>query len=228
MIVIPHDARVAVLTGAGISVASGLAPFRGPGGMWNDINVDEVISADAWARQPHKVVAFLDQMREVARTAQPNEAHLALARAEAARTASAWLEVITQNIDDLHKRAGSRAVHEIHGSLELDRCERCHHRFPQGAGFCECGTPLRPHVVLFGEMLPPDAMQASARALESADWFVAIGTSGAVWPAANFVLTARAHGARCVNVNLEPSGNPAFHEELIGPAEQLVPRLFGV
>jgi len=225
---IPPCASVAVLTGAGISVASGLSPFRGPGGIWNDIDIEEVVSADAWQRSPKKVEDFLQQMRTLARAAEPNEAHLALARAEAARTERASFDVITQNIDNLHQRAGSGSVHEIHGSLEVDRCDRCRHRFPQGAGFCECGAPLRPHVVLFGETLPKDAMHAAELALERAQWFVAIGTSGVVWPAASFVVIARSKGARCINVNLERSGNPAFHEEIVGPAEQIVPELFGV
>jgi NAD-dependent deacetylase len=225
---IPANASVAILTGAGISVASGLSPFRGPGGIWNDIDIEEVVSADGWRRNPKKVEDFLEQMRTLARAAVPNGAHLALARAEAAREGDAAFDVITQNIDNLHQRAGSRSVHEIHGSIEVDRCDRCRHRFPQGAGFCECGSPLRPHVVLFGEILPRDAMEAAERSLDRAQWFVAIGTSGVVWPAASFAAIARTKGARCINVNLERSGNPAFHEELVGPAERIVPDLFGV
>ena len=225
---IAKDASVAVLTGAGISVASGLSPFRGPGGIWDDIDVEEVVSAQGWARNPARVEQFLDDMRGAARAAEPNEAHRALARAEAARENDARFDLITQNIDNLHKRAGSITVHEIHGSLEVDRCIRCRHRFPHGAGFCECGSPLRPLVVLFGEMLPQDAIEQAQRALNAADCFVAVGTSGIVWPASSFVLLARNAGARCINVNIEPSGNPAFHEEIIGPAEQIVAELFGV
>jgi NAD-dependent deacetylase len=209
-------------------VASGLSPFRGPGGIWNDIDIQEMLSAQAWRTHPNKVAEFLNQIRLAARAAAPNEAHLALSRAEAARIEGAGFDLITQNIDDLHRRAGSKTVHEIHGSLEVDRCSRCHHRFPHGAGFCECGTPLRPHVVLFGEMLPQDAMNAAQHALERAEVFVAVGTSGVVWPAANFVVTARGVGARCINVNLEESGNPAFHEELVGPAERILPELFEI
>ncbi|MBI5532763.1 MAG: NAD-dependent deacylase [Deltaproteobacteria bacterium] len=228
MLTIPKSASVTVLTGAGISVASGLAPFRGPGGIWNDIDVETMISAQAWRNHPDKVSGFLDRMRQAARAAEPNEAHLALARAEAARTQGARFDVVTQNIDGLHKRAGSENVHEIHGSIEIDRCDRCRHRFPHGAGFCECGTPLRPHVVLFGEILPEDAMRAAMQAIDRCEWFVAVGTSGVVWPAASFVEEARKAGARCINVNVEKSGNPAFHEECVGPAENLVPLLFDV
>lgn len=221
------DASVAVLTGAGISVPSGLAPFRGPGGMWNDIDIEEYVTADALARNRDKVLGFLQQMREVARRAAPNEGHLALARAEAGRASGATFDVITQNIDGLHGRAGSKRVHEIHGSLETDRCETCDRRVPAGSvDPCACGGRLRPHVVLFGEMLPDGAVQATQIALSGCDVFVAIGTSGMVWPAAGFVMQARDAGARCINVNVEASGNPAFHEELVGPAVTLLPALF--
>jgi len=228
MIAIAYNASVCVLTGAGISVASGLSPFRGPGGIWNDIDVEQVVTAEAWERNPSRVREFLDAMRQQARAASPNEAHLALARAEARRTQAARFDLVTQNIDGLHKRAGSQNVHEIHGSLEVDRCDRCHHQFPHGADFCECGTPLRPHVVLFGEMLPQDAVRATHSALQSAEYFIAVGTSGVVWPAANFVLLARSSGAHCINVNVEKSSNPAFHDELVGPAEQILGQLLVV
>jgi NAD-dependent deacetylase len=227
MATIPKNASVAVLTGAGISVPSGLAPFRGPGGMWNDIDIEQFVTADALSRNRPKVLGFLANMRRIARNASPNEAHRALARAEAARYDNARFDIITQNIDGLHSRAGSQRVHEIHGSLEVERCESCGERheaecFEQ----CPCGGKLRPHVVLFGEMLPDDAVEQTQKALRNCDFFVAIGTSGTVWPAAGFVLEARSVGARCFNVNLEPSGNDAFHEELIGPAEQILPALF--
>ncbi|HNT00080.1 MAG TPA: NAD-dependent deacylase [Polyangiaceae bacterium] len=226
---IANDASVVVLTGAGISVASGLAPFRGPGGLWNDHDIEKYVTASAWRQTPEIVMEFLASMRSTARASQPNEAHFALARAERARTQGARFDVITQNIDALHSRAGSRNVHEIHGSLEIDRCEACEQQYPvDSVKRCVCGGSIRPHIVLFGEMLPEDVLMASQRALRSCDTFVAVGTSGIVWPAAGFVLEARAAGAHCINVNLEPSGNPSFHEELIGPAEQILPRLFGV
>jgi NAD-dependent protein deacetylase/lipoamidase len=225
---IPKTASVAVLTGAGISVPSGLAPFRGPGGMWNDIDIDEYVTAAAFQRNRDKVIDFLDDMRKVARDAAPNEAHLALARAEAAREDNARFDIITQNIDGLHTRAGSRRVHEIHGSLEVERCESCGTLAALGETGCRCGGRWRPHVVLFGEMLPENAVRATQVALQRCDCFVAVGTSGFVWPAAGFVLEARSVGARCINVNVEKSGNDAFHEELIGRAEEILPRLFGL
>jgi len=225
---IPKSASVAVLTGAGISVPSGLAPFRGPGGMWNDIDIEEYVTAEAFQRNRDKVIGFLHDMRKVAREAAPNGAHLALARAEAVREDNARFDIITQNIDGLHARAGSRRVHEIHGSLEVERCEACGTLAAPGETGCPCGGRRRPHVVLFGEMLPEDAVRATQVALQGCDYFVAVGTSGFVWPAAGFVLEARSVGARCINVNVEGSGNDAFHEELIGPAEEILPSLFGV
>lgn len=229
MTTIPKNASVAVLTGAGISVPSGLAPFRGPGGMWNDIDLEQYVTADALERNRPKVLEFLANMRRISRDATPNEAHLALARAEATRCDNARFDVITQNIDGLHTRAGSQRVHEIHGSLEVARCESCGARHDaERFDPCPCGGRLRPHVVLFGEMLPEDAMRETQKALRNCDFFVAIGTSGMVWPAAGFVLEARSVGAKCFNVNLEPSGNDSFHEELIGPAEQILPALFEV
>lgn len=226
---IPYSASVAVLTGAGISVPSGLSPFRGPGGMWNDIDIEEYVTADALARNRDKVLGFLEDMRKVAAAAKPNGGHLALARAEAARSGNARFDVITQNIDGLHTRAGSKNVHEIHGSLEVERCESCHTRVAAGTLVtCSCGGRIRPHVVLFGEVLPHDAVEASQVALAMCSHFVAVGTSGVVWPAAGFVLEARAAGAQCINVNVEPSGNDMFHVELIGPAEEILPELFGV
>ncbi len=228
MLVIPKNSSVAVLTGAGISVSSGLSPFRGPGGIWNDIDVEEVVSADGLARDSAKVLGFLDFMRRAARAAQPNAAHLALAKAEQQRTDGARFDLITQNIDNLHQRSGSHRVIEIHGSLEVDRCDRCQQRYPHGTNACSCGTELRPDVVLFGEMLPADAVSATEQALARCQFFVAIGTSGVVWPAANFVMIARSAGARCINVNLERSGNSAFHDELVGSADTIVPELFDV
>ena len=225
---IAKSASVVVLTGAGISVPSGLAPFRGPGGLWNDLDVEQYVTADALARNRDKVIGFLDEMRKVAREAAPNAAHTALARAEAARTQGARFDLITQNIDGLHTRAGSKRVHEIHGSLEAQRCEECGMRCDVDHTHCSCGGRLRPDVVLFGELLPAEALRLSQRALGTCDYFVAVGTSGFVWPAAGLVLEAKAAGATCLNVNVEPSGNDAFDEELVGPAENLLPQLFGV
>ena len=208
---------------------SGIAPFRGPGGLWNDIDIEKCLSASALQRHPKKVHKFLASMREKTRAAAPNEAHLALARAEAARTGFAAFNIITQNIDGLHTRAGSSRVHEIHGSLELDRCEQCHKQYEACTiDRCPCGGKIRPDVVLFGEMLPADTLRCSQNAICNCDFFVAVGTSGVVWPAAGFVEEARGCIAECINVNVEPSGNKSFHTEIIGPAEEILPELFGV
>lgn len=229
MRIIPQQASVVVLTGAGISVASGMPPFRGPGGLWNDEELAELVTTEALRRQPARVLKFLSDLRAMARAAQPNAAHYALSKAEKARSNSARFTVITQNIDNLHQRAGSRRVCEIHGSLEFNRCEACQSRFSfDEASVCTCGATLRPDVVLFGELLPADAVEEAQQALETCDYFVAVGTSGVVWPAAAYVVEARAAGAHCINVNVEPSHNAAFHEEIQGRAEDVLPQLFGV
>jgi NAD-dependent deacetylase len=194
--------------------------------LWNDIDVEEVLSATALARSPEKVKNFLEQMRNIAADCQPSPAHLALARAEQARSPSVRFDIVTQNIDSLHEKAGSRRVHEIHGNLFFNRCTCCNQRIPVDDPRSCCGRPLRPDVVLFGELLPCDALSAAEVALRGCDYFVAIGTSGVVWPAAGFVQLARASGAQCININLEKSGNPAFHEELIGSCDDIVSTLF--
>jgi len=226
MLRIARDTNVVVLTGAGISVSSGLRPFRGPGGMWNDIDVEAVLSAAAWAQHPDKVEGFLQEMREVAKRCDPTRAHLALAKAEQSRESGAQFDIVTQNIDGLHERAGSRRVHPIHGSLFFDRCEHCNKRVPIDSQKTCCDQRMHPDVVLFGEMLPVEVLSATQTALAACECFVAIGTSGVVWPAAGLVQQARRFGAHCINVNLEKSNNPAFHEELVGPCDDIVGDLF--
>ena len=225
---IPKNASVAVLTGAGISVSSGLAPFRGPGGIWNDADIAELATIEGWNRDPKRVIAFMHDMRTAARMAMPNEAHLSLARAEAARIDGARFDLITQNVDNLHSRAGSKNVHEIHGSLESSLCTRCHRVYNKGDDKCRCGAMTRANVVLFGEALPEDALTDSIIAIRRVVFFVAVGTSGTVAPAAMFAEAAREGGAYCINVNVEKCGNPVFNEELVGEAEQILPWLFGV
>jgi NAD-dependent deacetylase len=222
-----------VLTGAGISVESGLPSFRGADGLWHGQWLEEVATPEAFARSPATVQAFYDARRRqlLSREVAPNAAHRALARLE-----QAWpgeVLVVTQNIDDLHERAGSRSLIHMHGELLKARCTACAavHAWrhdPAGMHCCPgCATSgcLRPHVVWFGEM--PLELDAIDAALRHCDLFVAIGTSGQVYPAAGFVETVRLAGrARTIEVNLEPSAvSPRFHEHRIGPAATLVPAL---
>lgn len=230
--------RLVVLTGAGISVASGLRPYRGPGGIWNEIDVMQVASATAMRARPEEVWRFFAEARRAISQAQPNPAHLALTRLQE-RLGTDRMKVVTQNIDGLHQRAGTREVVELHGTLARSRCsdEAC--QLPAfddltGTEACppcpRCGRPLRADVVLFEEPIPVDAEWQVKRALHGCDLFVAIGTSGTVWPASSFVRSAAYEGARTVLINLEPMQprDPAFAEEYLGPAEELVPELLGV
>jgi NAD-dependent deacetylase len=220
--------NIVILTGAGVSAESGLATFRGPDGLWEGHRVEDVATPEAFARDPTLVHAFYDARRAKLDTVQPNDAHRALARLD-----SEWpgeFLLITQNVDDLHERAGSKRLLHMHGELTKGWCLRCNERFgwtgPMGTGAqcpsCETAGLVRPDIVWFGEM--PYEMERIDEALRRCDLFVSIGTSGAVYPAAGFVQTARHCGARTLEMNLEPSlGSFMFDESRAGPAGELVP-----
>lgn len=226
-------ANIVVLTGAGISVASGLRPYRGPGGVWSEISVDDVVTAAALRRDPQRVWAFHAAMREAAHAATPNAAHVALARLEARLGRGQSLLVVTQNVDGLHQRAGSRAVVELHGSLARARCSRagCEEAGAFAGAGCpacpRCGSPMRPDVVMFDEPVAAEAEWRGKRALRDCDLFIAVGTSGTVTPAANFVRGAKYAGARTMLINLEAMAprDPGFDEEVLGRAEEVLPAL---
>jgi NAD-dependent deacetylase len=220
--------NIVILTGAGVSAESGLATFRGPDGLWEGHRVEDVCTPDAYRRDPALVHAFYDARREKLATVQPNAAHEALARLDAEWPGE--LLLVTQNVDDLHERAGSKRLLHMHGELTSGWCLACDKRFPwegpmgEGAKCLTCGAvgQVRPDIVWFGEM--PYDMDRIDEALQRADLFVSIGTSGAVYPAAGFVQTARYCGARTLEMNLEPSfGSVYFEESRTGPAGKLVP-----
>lgn len=219
--------NIVVLTGAGVSAESGVATFRGPGGLWEGHRVEDVCTPEALARDPELVHRFYDERRARLASVAPNAAHRALARLD-----TEWpgeLLIVTQNVDDLHERAGARRLVHMHGELLSALCAACGERrewpgsLPPAAQCPACGAPaLRPDIVFFGEM--PHHMDAIERALARADLFVSVGTSGAVYPAAGFVQTARYHGANTLELNLEPSAGSAwFGESRLGPAGELVP-----
>ena len=221
--------RVVVLTGAGISSESGVPTFRDADGLWHGHRVEEVATPEAYERRPTLVQRFYDERRRSLRGVEPNPAHRALARLE--DTLGDDLTLVTQNIDDLHERAGSRHVRHMHGELRSALCRGCGERTRWEEDLVDlppcpsCGvTELRPDVVWFGEV--PYGMEEIEERLATADLFVAVGTSGVVYPAAGFVRVARVHGARTLEVNLEPSeGSPFFDESRHGPASVLVPAL---
>lgn len=221
--------NIVVLTGAGISAESGLATFRGPDGLWEGHRVEDVCTPEAFRRDPALVHAFYDARRAKLATVEPNGAHEALARLDAGWPGE--LLLITQNVDDLHERAGSKRLVHMHGVLTRGWCLRCDERFgwagPMGesADCPSCGRSgtVRPDIVWFGEM--PYEMDRIDEAIRSCNLFVSIGTSGAVYPAAGFVQTARYCGAKTLEINLEPSiGSTFFDESRIGHAGELVPQ----
>ena len=219
--------KVVVLTGAGISAESGVPTFRDDDGLWHGHRVEDVATPEAYERQPALVHGFYDARRAALTSVQPNRAHLALSRLEDALGDD--LLVVTQNIDDLHERGGSRRVLHMHGELRSALCRSCGARVPWEGDLADrppcpgCReSDLRPDVVWFGEV--PYEIERILVAVEDADVFVSIGTSGAVYPAAGFVQHARVAGARTVELNLLPSeGTHLFHEARHGPASVLVP-----
>jgi NAD-dependent deacetylase len=220
--------NIVILTGAGVSAESGVATFRGPDGLWEGHRVEDVATPEAFVRDPQLVQTFYDQRRAKLKRVEPNAAHRALARLDAEWPGE--LLIVTQNVDDLHERAGAKRVLHMHGELKSAWCLACDGRIAwqetlaDGPACSACGTSglLRPDIVWFGEM--PYRMDEIDEALRRADLFVSIGTSGAVYPAAGYVQTARYLGAQTLEINLEPSqGSLFFHESRIGRAGELVP-----
>jgi NAD-dependent deacetylase len=219
--------RIVVLTGAGISAESGIPTFRDADGLWEGHAVEDVATPEGFDREPTLVHRFYDARRAALTGVTPNAAHYALADLE--RTLGDDLLVVTQNIDDLHERAGSTRVLHMHGELLSALCRGCRRRTPWTGDLIDfppcphCGvTELRPDVVWFGEI--PYQMERIQDALEKADLFVSVGTSGAVYPAAGFVQYAAACGARTLELNLVPSaGTAMFDEARHGAAGVLVP-----
>ena len=229
--------NLVILTGAGVSAESGVPTFRGVDGLWEGHRFEEVATPEAFVRDPELVQRFYNLRRAALSTVQPNAAHHALAE-----LAARWegdLLLVTQNVDDLHDRAiaevqpglGFELIH-MHGELLKGRCTMSGvvSDWPGDMAVDEPSPDhpdgrMRPHIVWFGEM--PLAMGRIERALERCDLFVSIGTSGAVYPAAGFVQSAKYAGARTVEINLEPSlGADLFDEGLYGPATQMVPAFF--
>lgn len=219
--------NIVILTGAGVSAESGIDTFRDAGGLWEKHRVEDVATPEAFARDPELVLRFYDMRRAAIQTKEPNAAHHALAKLD--REWEGELLIVTQNVDDLHERAGARRVLHMHGEHLNAWCTACDVRSRWTGTLIdrpacpECGeVALRPDVVWFGEM--PYRMDEIFAALEQADLFVSIGTSGAVYPAAGFVRNARGFGAQTLELNLEPSqGTFWFDEARHGPATEVVP-----
>jgi NAD-dependent deacetylase len=220
---------IVILTGAGISAESGIKTFRAADGLWEEHRVEDVATPEGFARNPSLVYEFYNQRRRqlLSPAIKPNAAHSALARFEHEFPGEFLL--ITQNIDNLHERAGSKQLLHMHGEILKMRCTQSQMQFDirEDLTFdtqcrcCKCPGNLRPHVVWFGEM--PLHMQQINQALEQCELFIAIGTSGNVYPAAGFYQTAKRYQARTIEMNLEETGS-MFDAHLYGPASETVPR----
>jgi NAD-dependent protein deacetylase/lipoamidase len=226
-------ASVAALTGAGISAESGIPTFRGPGGLWNNHRPEDLATPEAFARDPKLSWQWYDWRRQRVAAAQPNAGHRALARLE---SAGAQFALITQNVDGLHRAAGSRNVIELHGSIWRLRCLDCAREMENREAplreippRCACGGLLRPGVVWFGEALPADAIERAVHAARECDVFLVCGTSAVVYPAAALPERALAAGARVIEVNLEETAFSQFAAlSLRGKCGELLPQIIRV
>jgi NAD-dependent deacetylase len=225
---------VVALTGAGISAESGIPTFRGPGGLWRNYNPHELATPQAFARDPRLVWEWYDWRRGLIAEAQPNAGHLALAELERRITgACGSFTLVTQNVDGLHERAGSRNIAKLHGDIWRVRCVDCgrgerNDQVPLASlpPRCGCGGLLRPGVVWFGEMLPAGEWERAAEASQRAEIFFVIGTSAVVYPAAGLIEVAQGVGARVAVLNAEPTPVDAGADWILkGKAGETLPRL---
>ena len=221
---------MAVLSGAGISAESGVPTFRGPGGLWQNHRPEDLATPEAFARDPELVWRWYNWRRGLIAACRPNPAHHALAALEGR---GVELTLITQNVDGLHRLAGSRNLLEIHGSIWRVRCTSCAHAgedrdpdLPATPACPQCGGLLRPDVVWFGESLDPDLLARAWGAAERAEVMLVVGTSAVVQPAASLAEVAGRAGATVIEVNLEPTPNTGRVDiALLGPAGEILPRL---
>lgn len=224
----PRPTSIVILTGAGISVESGVASFRDRNGIWAKHDWRDYATPEGYAHHPARVLNFYNKRRRALADVQPNAAHEALVRLE--KSFEGEFLLVTQNVDNLHEAAGSRKLLHMHGELNSALCGACGMRtvwhtdmtINSQCSSCQTVGRIRPDIVWFGEM--PYQMDTIYRALARADLFIAIGTSGNVYPAADFVNEAQMAGARTVELNLEPTGyTSAFAEQIAGPATEIVP-----
>jgi len=221
---------VAVLTGAGISAESGVPTFRGAGGLWKEYKPEELATPEAFAKDPKLVWEWYNWRRELISKAKPNPAHKALVQLEIRKPR---FTLITQNVDGLHDLAGSGKILKLHGDIWRLRCTVCGANFPNRKTplpkippHCACGGLARPGVVWFGEPLPEGMMKEAEHAAASAQVFLVIGTSAAVYPAASLIPYAKQAGAKVIEINLEETPFSSLVDcALRGPAGELLPKL---
>lgn len=224
--------RVVVLTGAGISAESGIPTFRDANGLWEGHALEDVATPDGFYRDPKLVWRFYNERRENLRAVEPNPGHIALAQLEAAREAGC-VAVVTQNVDGLHERAGSRRVIELHGNLARTRCTGCERIQDPGLSplgelpRCEhCHALLRPDVVWFTESLPDEAWEPALRAISECDCCIVVGTSAVVYPAAGLISTSRLNGAKILEFNLlRTAASHLADVSIFGPSGTTLPKI---
>ncbi|MGE5430382.1 MAG: SIR2 family NAD-dependent protein deacylase [Syntrophomonadaceae bacterium] len=229
--VLKEAENVVFFTGAGISAESGISTFRGTDGIWNKLKPEELASFDAFLKNPDRVWEWYQYRRHIIDKSKPNPAHLAIAEMQ---DYFKNVTVVTQNVDNLHRRAGSRTVYELHGNIERNYCIQCKtpYNSPEFAPDdkvprCEnCGGLIRPDIVWFGEMLPEEDFSLSEEAAEKCDIIFSVGTSSIVYPAARIPLLAKRLGAYLVEVNLEETEiSPLANYVLTGKAGEILPEI---
>jgi NAD-dependent deacetylase len=222
--------KIAVLTGAGISAESGVPTFRGEGGLWKQYRAEELATPGAFARDPKLVWEWYTWRRDLIAKTEPNQGHLALVDLE---NRAPGFTLVTQNVDGLHDRAGSRHILKVHGDIWDLRCVSCGREerderleFPELPPRCPCGGMLRPGVVWFGESLPPGVWQESEQAVSTCDVLLVVGTSAVVYPAAGLAPLAKHAGARVIEVNLEETQFSAMVDKSFrGKSGEILPQL---
>ena len=221
--------KIVFFTGAGISAESGIPTFRGKDGIWNKLKPEELANFDAFMRNPKMVWEWYNHRKKIVHESKPNPAHLAIAEME---NLFDEVTVVTQNIDNLHRRAGSKKIFELHGNIERNYCIKCHTfyndelNFENGIPKCKCGGMIRPDIVWFGEYLPQDQLEGGEKAAINSDIFFVVGTSAVVYPAAGLVYTAKRTGAYLVEVNVtETEVSSICDESFFGEAGKILPEI---
>lgn len=220
---------IVFFTGAGISAESGISTFRGEDGLWKKFRPEELASFDAFIKNPELVWEWYNYRKKIIHDSNPNPAHLTIAEMQ---SHFKDVTVVTQNVDNLHRRAGSKKIFELHGNIERNFCINCkkfHNEeldFSAGVPKCECGGLIRPDVVWFGEYLPEDQFLGGEKAAINSDIFFVVGTSAIVYPAAGLIYTAKASGAVIVEINIEETSLTSMaNYSFFGKAGEILPAL---
>ena len=224
--------EVVFFTGAGISAESGIPTFRGKDGIWNKLKPEELANFNAFMRNPEMVWEWYNHRKKIVHDSKPNPGHYAIAEMQ---NLIDKVTVVTQNIDNLHRRAGSNNIYELHGNIERNFCVNCHTfyneelDFSEGVPKCNCGGLIRPDVVWFGEFLPEDQFRGGQLASISSDIFFVVGTSGIVYPAAGLIHSAKHSGSYIVEVNIEPTEiSSVCDESYFGESGKVLPEIVSV